>query len=38
MDKRGWGDDNFGSRKALFERIYTSFYVVLKRTIAYEAP
>ena len=30
--------DNFGIRKALIGRIYTSFYVVPKRTIAYEAP
>ena len=30
--------DNFGIRKALIGRIYTSFYVVTKRTIAYEAP
>ena len=47
MDKRGglecevwvcvWGN-NFGIRKALIGRIYTSFYVVPKRTIAYEAP
>ena len=36
-----WGEhggDNFGIRKALIGRIYTSFYVVPKRTIAYEAP
>ena len=30
--------DNFGIRKALIGRIYTSFCVVPKRTIAYEAP
>ena len=29
---------NFGIRKALIGRIYTSFYVVPKMTIAYEAP
>ena len=34
----GGGGDNFGIRKALIGRIYTSFYVVPKRTIAYEAP
>ena len=34
----GGGGDNFGIRKALIGRINTSFYVVTKRTIAYEAP
>ena len=35
----GMGEvDNFGIRKALIGRIYASFYVVPKRTIAYEAP
>ena len=36
----GMGEsDNFGGiRKALIGCIYTSFYVVPKRTIAYEAP
>ena len=34
----GGGGDNFGIRKALIGRINTSFYVVSKRTIAYEAP
>ena len=35
----GGGSDNFGGiRKALIGRIYTSFYVVPNRTIAYEAP
>ena len=34
----GGGGDNFGIRKALIGRIYTSFYVMPKRTIAYEAP
>ena len=34
----GGEDDNFGIRKALIGRIYTSFYVVPNRTIAYEAP
>ena len=35
---RGVGEgDNFDIRKTLNGRIYTSFYVVPKRTIAYDA-
>ena len=33
----GGGGGNFGVRKALIGRIYTSFYVVPKRTIAYDS-
>ena len=31
-------NDNFGIRKALIGRIYTSFYVVPKSTVTYETP
>ena len=34
----GGGGYNFGIRKALIGCIYTAYYVVPKRTIAYEAP